>query len=218
MIGYVPVPRGDVGNSRKIDLRRRGKMGAPIIFALLLVLICSAMGQPTQPEAEGSIQFQAKRNALDRDTQRIAGQATVIDGDTIEIQGQRVRLWGIDAPESDQLCRGSDSLTYRCGSAAAGALADQIGRNVVTCEPRAIDRYKRTVATCVAAGVDLAGWLVRSGLALDWPQYSRGAYASDQASAVRDGAGFFAGSYIEPWIYRACRQAGGMVQRCSDGD
>jgi len=47
------------------------------------------------------------------------------------------------------------------------------------------------VATCVAAGVDLARWLVRSGLALDWPQYSRGAYASDQASAVRDGAGLF---------------------------
>jgi hypothetical protein len=42
-------------------------------------------------------------------------------------------------------------LPYRCGSAAALALADQIGRHVVTCELRAIDRYKRPVATCVAA-------------------------------------------------------------------
>src|SRR3954462_4579859 len=98
----------------------------------------------------------------------IVGKASVIDGNTIEIHGQRIRLWGIDAPESDQLCRGSDSLPYRCGSAAALALGDRNGRSLVTCEMRAIDRYKRTVAICVAAGVDLARWLVRSGLALDW--------------------------------------------------
>jgi endonuclease YncB( thermonuclease family) len=189
-----------------------------VVLALLLGLTGAAMGQPTQPEAEAFVQFQAKKNDLDRGAKSIAGQASVIDGDTIEVAGQRIRLWGIDAPESDQLCRGSDSLLYRCGSTAANALADKIGLSVVICEPRAIDRYKRTVATCVAAGVDLARWLVRSGLALDWPQYSRGAYAVDQASAVRDGAGMFAGSYNNPWTYRACRLAGGTVQGCSDGD
>jgi endonuclease YncB( thermonuclease family) len=186
-------------------------------LAFLFILTNSAIGQPTQPDAEGFIQFQAKRNILERGVP-LTGQASVIDGDTIEIGGQRIRIWGIDAPESDQFCRGSDSLTYRCGSAAANALAEQIGRAVVICEPRAIDRYKRTVATCVAAGIDLARWLVRSGLALDWPQYSRGAYAADQASAASDGAGMFAGSYTNPWTYRACRQAGGLVERCSDGD
>jgi endonuclease YncB( thermonuclease family) len=149
--------------------------------------------------------------------QDITGQASVIDGDTIEIHGQRVRLWGIDAPESDQLYRGSDSKLYRCGSASALALADRIGRRVVTCSPRAIDRYRRTVATCVA-GADLARALVRAGLALDWSRYSGGAYPADQASATGEGAGMFSGSYIDPAAFRTCRRSGGAVQRCSDGD
>jgi endonuclease YncB( thermonuclease family) len=105
----------------------------------------------------------------------LIGQATVIDGDTIEIHGQRIRLWGIDAPESDQLCRGADSLPYRCGSAAALALADKIGGKLVTCSPRDVDRYGRTVAVCSIGSDDIARWLVSVGLALDWPQYSRGA-------------------------------------------
>ncbi|WP_333924357.1 thermonuclease family protein [Bradyrhizobium sp. CCBAU 21362] len=53
----------------------------------------------------------------------IVGRASVIDGDTIEIHGTRIRLWGIDAPEHDQLCRGDDSELYRCGQKAAAALA-----------------------------------------------------------------------------------------------
>jgi hypothetical protein len=50
------------------------------------------------------------------------GQASVIDGDTLEIHGIHIRLWGIDAPESSQLCRGEDSLQYRCGAQAANEL------------------------------------------------------------------------------------------------
>src|ERR1700736_4002577 len=139
----------------------------------------------------------------------IIGQATVIDGDTLEIHGQRIRLWGIDAPESDQLCRGSDSLPYRCGQAAALALADWIDRRPVTCSPRATDRYRRVVATCSAGGDDLARRLVRAGLAIDWPKYSHGAYSADQAAASRAGAGVWVGSFIEPWKYRPCIRVGG---------
>jgi endonuclease YncB( thermonuclease family) len=49
----------------------------------------------------------------------LVGQASIIDGDTLEIHGTRIRLWGIDAPESSQLCRGADSNLYRCGANAA---------------------------------------------------------------------------------------------------
>ena len=58
----------------------------------------------------------------------LTGLASVIDGDTIEIHGMRVRLWGIDAPESTQLCRGEDSLQYRCGAKAANDLDVFIAR------------------------------------------------------------------------------------------
>src|SRR3954462_12345017 len=76
------------------------------------------------------------------------GQASIIDGDTLEIHGTRIRLWGIDAPESSQFCRGADSLPYRCGAQAANDLDAFISRRPVSCIPLALDRYGRTVATC----------------------------------------------------------------------
>ena len=150
--------------------------------------------------------------------QGIIGQATVIDGDTLEIHGQRIRLWGIDAPESAQLCRGSDSKPFRCGSAAALALSDHIGGHTVTCSPKATDRYRRTVAICFVGDVELARWLVGLGLAIDWPHYSHGAYSADQANASSSDAGIWAGSFIEPWKFRDCIRSGGRLQECSDGD
>ena len=102
------------------------------------------------------------------------GQASVVDGDTLEIHGNRIRLWGIDAPESNQLCRGEDSLQYRCGAQAANDLDAFIARRPVNCSPLSLDPYDRTVATCSVEGTDLGEWLVRKGLALEWPQYSKG--------------------------------------------
>jgi endonuclease YncB( thermonuclease family) len=69
----------------------------------------------------------------------IAGSATVIDGDTIEIRGQRIRLFGIDSPESAQLCQAGQK-PYRCGQQAALALADRIGERTVRCHERDTDR------------------------------------------------------------------------------
>src|SRR6476661_9535832 len=79
------------------------------------------------------------------------GQASVVDGDTLEIHGTRIRLWGVDAPESSQLCRGEDSLQYRCGAKAANDLDAFIARRP-SCLPISLDRYGRTVATCSVGG------------------------------------------------------------------
>jgi endonuclease YncB( thermonuclease family) len=65
----------------------------------------------------------------------LAGQASIIDGDTLQIHGTRIRLWGIDAPESNQLCRNDESLQYRCGAKAANELDAFIARKPVDCSP-----------------------------------------------------------------------------------
>src|SRR6267142_5483013 len=121
------------------------------------------------------------------------GQASVIDGDTLEIHGTRIRLWGVDAPESSQLCRGDDSSQYRCGAEAANDLDAFIARRPVNCVPLSLVPYGRTVATCSVGGADLGEWLVRNGLALDWPQYSKGRYDDAQRDAERAGRGIWKG-------------------------
>jgi endonuclease YncB( thermonuclease family) len=88
----------------------------------------------------------------------IAGRASVIDGDTIEIGGQRIRLHGIDAPESAQLCD-LNGHAYRCGQQAALALADKFGEKTVRCAEKDVDRYGRTVAVCFVGGEDINRWM-----------------------------------------------------------
>nr|WP_183514729.1 MULTISPECIES: thermonuclease family protein [Brucella/Ochrobactrum group] len=134
----------------------------------------------------------------------IIGRASVIDGDTIEIHGARIRLSGIDAPESAQTCKNAEGKLYRCGQHAALKLDAFIqDAQLVTCFPVDRDRYGRTVATCqTSKGQDIAAWLVENGLALDWPVYSKGAYERVQDIAMRASSGLWQGDFIVPWEWR----------------
>src|ERR1700730_16199053 len=122
----------------------------------------------------------------------------------------------IDAPETSQLCRDDESLQYRCGAKAANELDAFIARRPVDCSPVNTDQYGRTVAICSIDDVDLAEWLVRNGLALDWPRYSKGKYDKAQRDAEHVGRGMWQGSYVEPWLFRACVRQGGKPGDCSD--
>jgi endonuclease YncB( thermonuclease family) len=138
----------------------------------------------------------------------LAGQASIVDGDTLEIHGTRIRLWGVDAPESSQLCRAEDSLQYRCGAKAANELDAFIARRPVDCSPVSLDQYRRTVAVCSIDGVDLAEWLVRNGLALDWPTYSKGKYDRAQRDAEHGGVCGQAATLRRGYFARVLGRAG----------
>lgn len=112
------------------------------------------------------------------DSQQIAGIASVVDGDTIEIHGQRIRLSGFDTPESGARC--GDANVYQ---AASLALSDFIANRTVTCTPTGTDDYDRVVANCQVGGTDLGDYIVSQGWGRDWPRYSNGAYADEEATA-----------------------------------
>jgi endonuclease YncB( thermonuclease family) len=138
----------------------------------------------------------------------IVGRATVIDGDTIEIHGERIRLNGIDAPESAQFCNDAQGKSYRCGAVAAKAL-DQFlaASNPTRCKFVDRDRYGRFVGDCYRQDASsVATFLVRSGLVLDWPRYSKSEYADEQEAAKAERLGLWAGKFIPPWEWRAKRR------------
>jgi endonuclease YncB( thermonuclease family) len=137
----------------------------------------------------------------------LEGTARVIDGDTLEINGQRIRLWGIDAFESAQRCEDglTQSGTYGCGTAAWGAMIRLTQDKIVRCKQKDTDRYKRVVAQCFVDNTDLGHALVLQGWAFDYAQYSGGAYRDVQEGAHEAKSGAWAGTFQWPWDYRHSR-------------
>lgn len=140
----------------------------------------------------------------------IAGVASVIDGDTIEVHGQRIRFNGIDAPESKQYCDDAKGFEYPCGRRSAEALDSFLAvSRPVQCTFVTWDRYHRFVGDCRRAdGASVAAWMVEHGQALDWPRYSNGAYASQQAKAQAAKIGLWVGNFQAPWDWRASHADG----------
>jgi endonuclease YncB( thermonuclease family) len=134
----------------------------------------------------------------------ITGKPRVIDGDTLEIAGERIRLHGIDAPEAGQTCR-ADGIEYRCGQQAALALADKIGQQAVSCQPKDQDRYGRIIAVCWLGAEDLGAWMVSEGWALAYRKYSTD-YVLHEGAARQDRRGLWRGEFQAPWEWRSARR------------
>ena len=127
----------------------------------------------------------------------VSGSARVVDGDTIAIQGQRIRLHGINAPESDQTCS-EQGRAYACGQVATQAMREAIGNRPVTCQGRERDHYGRLVAVCHNAwGEDLSRRMVDEGWATAYRRYSHD-YVSAESRAKRLGLGVWAGEFQDP--------------------
>jgi endonuclease YncB( thermonuclease family) len=133
----------------------------------------------------------------------IVGLARIIDGDTIRISGNRIRLHGIDAPEAKQTCVAAGK-SWACGRNATFALSAIIERQWVHCHQKDKDRYGRIVAVCNLAGndgPDVNAAMVRQGWALAYRRYSMD-YVEDEDAARKAKAGLWAGSFVAPWDWR----------------
>ncbi len=136
-----------------------------------------------------------------------SGRPRIIDGDTMDLSGIRVRMQGIDALESDQRCTRRGQGGYDCGAAGRDALIALVGRNTVTCTPDGTESHGRAVATCTVptpegGTLNLNGAMVRSGYAFDCPRFSQGRYAGEEREAKAEGAGAWAGRFDYPWSHR----------------
>lgn len=138
----------------------------------------------------------------------LSGAARVVDGDTLDIAGERVRLEGIDAPEISQKCPRRLFGTWACGKAAARALERLVAGGGLSCESRGKDRYGRTLGVCFVDGRDINKEMVREGYAWAFVKYST-SYVHEEAEARATRVGVWEGGEAEPpWVYRHNRWAG----------
>ncbi len=134
----------------------------------------------------------------------------VVDGDTIDVDGQRYRLQGFDAPERHQMCRDADDVPWACGRAATAALENLVSAGTVGCEDSGQRSYGRIVGSCSAGGVEFGAALVRAGLAVDEPRYAPD-YSAEEREARDRGAGIHEGRYLAPWDWRTGDRLGDAV-------
>jgi endonuclease YncB( thermonuclease family) len=125
----------------------------------------------------------------------------VLDGDTLVVAGKRVRLFGIDAPELDQLCV-RDGRTWPCGREAKDALQAIVQQDRVDYHVQEItDRYGRVISHCKVGGEDIAAAMVSRGMATAYRRYSD-QYVGEEKAARREHHGLWAGRFERPEEWR----------------
>ncbi|MEY3309419.1 MAG: hypothetical protein RLZZ413_3457 [Pseudomonadota bacterium] len=141
----------------------------------------------------------------------LTGTARVVDGDTIEMSGQTLRLIGIDAPELAQPCE-RDGKPWACGDWSRDALRTRLSGRDLSCSGTDQDRYGRWLVTCRLGGRDLGQVLVRDGVAFAYRRYSA-IYVPDEAKAQQERRGLWEGSTETPEDFR--RSDSAVPQGCA---
>jgi len=124
----------------------------------------------------------------------------ITDGDTIKINGEKIRFSGIDTPELKQTCL-KEGVKNFCGKEAKQILIDKIADNKVTCVREGKDRYKRTLAECFVNDESLSSYLVRSGYAFAYRKYSK-KFIIDEDYARINNLGMWSMEFEYPWHFR----------------
>jgi endonuclease YncB( thermonuclease family) len=154
---------------------------ATLIFKLIIFLLCFTF-------------------AFSLQAQSISGKAKIIDGDTIHISKNKIRLHGIDAPEWNQSCMFNNQY-WECGKKATYALEALIADKIVVCEIKDIDRYKRYIAICFYNKINLNKFMVINGWAVAYRYYSKD-YIDEEFIAKKNRLGIWKGEFQEPYQFR----------------
>ena len=136
-------------------------------------------------------------NAL---SQNIIGMAHIIDGDTIHIGKNKIRLHAIDAPEINQTCKIKEK-TWNCGLESSKALEKLIAKKEIKCMVNDIDQYKRYVAECYIKNININKYMVTNGWAIAYRYYST-QFVEDEQIAQKNKLGIWQGTFITPYLFR----------------
>ena len=140
----------------------------------------------------------------------ITGKARVTDGDTIKINNQKIRLFGIDAPETKQFCKEvylsflifNFKRDYKCGEKSTNALKKKIKNKKIKCLIQdKKDRYRRNIGICYLKKQDINSWLVKNGYAIAYRRYSK-KYIMDEQHAKDNKLGIWQGTFMKPEKWR----------------
>ena len=130
----------------------------------------------------------------------IFGKAKVIDGDTIQINKNKIRLHAIDAPETNQTCK-KNSKNWNCGVESTNFLKELIDNNKIECITKGKDRYNRFIGVCYKDNLDLNSAMVLNGWAIAYRYYSTD-YIEEEEEAKQKKRGIWIGDFEEPYLFR----------------
>ena len=129
-----------------------------------------------------------------------SSELKIIDGDTIHLNGEKIRFSGIDSPEIKQTCNKNNEIV-KCGIQAKELLAKKIENNKVNCVREGKDQYKRTLAECFVNDLSLSSYLVKSGYAFAYRKYSK-KFIVDENFARSNNLGMWSMKFEYPWDWR----------------
>ena len=124
----------------------------------------------------------------------------IIDGDTIHLNGDKIRFSGIDTPEINQMCK-KDEIDIPCGEIAKELLIKKIGNTVPICILEDKDQYGRMLGECYIEKESLSSYLVREGFAFAYTRYSK-KFVEDEQFAIKNKSGMWSMDFIFPWDFR----------------
>jgi endonuclease YncB( thermonuclease family) len=182
-----------------------GVAALAVVVAVTATLLIAQNVQRREPVAQPPpVNVPHQESAPPGPPLALAGIARVVDGDTVNIRGVAIRLYGIDAPESKQTCE-LNGQSYACGAQATEALIMLLGARPVECTETGRDRNHRIIARCRVDSTDVNTWMVEHGWAVAYRRYSM-AYVEAEERARDAKLGIWAGTFTMPEEWRRSKR------------